>query len=313
MANGSEMATEWVVLINPMAGAQRSLDDWGNISSLLDQNNITYQHHVTEYRRHSIKLVRGFLARGYRNFIIAGGDGLLNEAVNAIFTQMAVDPKQVTLAVIPLGTGNDWARTFGIPFDPENAVRVIRDGKTLRHDIGRVFCQVQGQEKCHYFINMCGMGFDAEVNMKVAADRDSGHLGPIKYKYHIFTTLMGYAPTEVTLNLDGKETHHQVFSMALGIGRYNGGGMKQLPFAVPDDGVFDLSIIKTITRMKVMRSVNKLYDGSFVQLPEVATYTGKAIQIESEPKCRIEADGEALGESPFRFEILPQAINVIIA
>ena len=89
--------------------------------------------------------------------------------------------------------------------------------------------------------------------------------------------------------------------------------MKQLPFAVPDDGVFDLSIIKTITRMKVMRSVNKLYDGSFVQLPEVATYTGKAIQIESEPKCRIEADGEALGESPFRFEILPQAINVISA
>jgi len=63
----------------------------------------------------------------------------------------------------------------------------------------------------------------------------------------------------------------------------------------------------------VIRSVNKLYDGSFVELPEVSTYTGKAIQIESEPKCRIEADGEALGESPFRFEILPQAINLIIA
>jgi diacylglycerol kinase (ATP) len=117
----------------------------------------------------------------------------------------------------------------------------------------------------------------------------------------------------MTLVIDGKEIQHEVFSLALGIARYNGGGMKQLPRAAPDDGVFDLSIIKKITRLRVMRSVKKLYDGSFVELPEVSTYTGKAIRIESEPKCRIEADGEDLGESPFRFEILPRALSMIVA
>lgn len=312
MGKSNEALAEWMVLINPIAGDRKGRDVWGKLSLLLERHKITCQHCFTEFVHHSILLIQDSLAQGYRKFIIAGGDGLLNEAVNAIFTQTAMDPNGLTLAMIPLGTGNDWARTFNIPFDPEAAVQVIRNGKTLRHDIGRVLYHVQGQEKCHYFINMCGMGFDAEVNKKVAADRDSGHLGPMKYRYHIFTTLMGYSPTQVTLTVDGKKIQHEAFSMALGIGKYNGGGMKQLPNAVPDDGVFDLAVIQKIPRLKVIRSVNKLYDGSFVELPEVSTYTGKNILIESDPKCSIEADGEALGESPFRFVIIPQALNVII-
>ena len=313
MEKRNERPAEWMVLINPMAGDHKGRDDWGKISLLLDHYQITYQHHFTEYPRHAIKVGQDCLEQGYRRFIIAGGDGFLNEAVNAIFTQTAVDPKLVTLAMIPVGTGNDWVRTFNIPFDYEAAVKLIRNGKTLRHDIGRVFYQAGGEERSWYFINMCGMGLDAEVNKKVTADRERGHLGHLKYQYHILSALMGYTATRMTLVIDGKEIQHEVLSLALGIAQYSGGGMKQLPFAVPDDGVFDLSVIKKTTRLKVMRSVHKVYDGSFVELPEVSTYTGKAIQITSEPKCWIEADGETLGESPCRFEIIPQTLNVIIA
>ncbi len=233
--------------------------------------------------------------------------------MNGIFTQSAVDPNLVTLALIPIGTGNDWARTFHIPSDSEAAIKIIKNGKALKHDIGRVFYHAMEEEKSGYFINVCGMGFDAEVNKKITAEREKNPLSPMKYQFHIFTTLMGYTPTKMTLVIDGTEIKHEVFSLALGIGQYNGGGMKQLPIAVPDDGVFDLSVIKKISKLKVMRSVNKLYNGSFVELPEVSTYTGKAIQIKSEPKCWIEADGEALGESPFRFEMIPRALNMIIA
>jgi YegS/Rv2252/BmrU family lipid kinase len=313
MEKGNNMQAEWMVLINPMAGDHKGRDDWGKISLLLDHYKITYQHHFTEYPRHTIKLGQDCLRQGYRNFIIAGGDGFLHEAVNAIFTQTIVDPKLVTLAMIPVGTGNDWVRTFDIPSDYEAAIRIIRKRKALRHDIGRVFYHVNGEERSSYFINICGMGLDAEVNKRVSADRERGHLGHLKYQYHILSALMGYTPTKMTLVIDGKETNHEVLSLALGIAQYSGGGMRQLPFAVPDDGIFDLSVIKKVTRLKVMRSVHKIYDGSFVELPEVSTYTGKAIQIKSEPKCWLEADGETLGESPFRFEIIPQTLNVIIA
>jgi YegS/Rv2252/BmrU family lipid kinase len=312
MEQRGETRTEWMVLINPMAGDRNGRDDWGKICSLLDRYQIAYQHHFTQYPRHAIKLCRDCLEQGYRKFIVVGGDGLLNEVVNALFMQTVVDRKLVTLGMIPVGTGNDWARTLNIPFDYAAAINVIKTGKTLGHDIGRVFYHIEGREHSRYFINMCGMGFDAEVNNKVTADRERDHLGPLKYRYHILTTLMGYTPTMMTLVIDGKQITHEVFSMALGIGQYNGGGMKQLPLAVPDDGVFDLTIIKKVSRLKVLRSLPKLYDGSFVQLPEVSTYTGKAIQIQSQPICRIEADGETLGESPFRFEIIPQILNVII-
>jgi YegS/Rv2252/BmrU family lipid kinase len=313
MEKASLAPAEWMVLINPIAGNRKGLQDWGKISRLLEQHKITYRHQFTEYPRHTIKLCHEYLRQGYRNFIIAGGDGFLHEAVNAIFMQAAVDPKLVTLAMIPMGTGNDWVRTFNIPPAYEAAIKIIQKRKTLRHDVGRVFYHVDGHEESSYFINICGMGLDAEVNKRVSADRERGHLGHLKYQYHIFSALMHYTPTRMTIAIDGKEISQDVLSMSLGIAQYNGGGMKQLPFAVPDDGIFDVSVIRKASKLKVLRSTHKLYDGSFVELPEVSTYTGKSIQIKSEPKCWIEADGESLGESPFRFEILPQALNVVIA
>src|ERR1039457_793319 len=130
---------EWMVLINPVAGDHRGRDDWGKISLLLDHHKIIFQHYFTEHPRHAVQLGQDFLRQGYRNFIIAGGDGFLHEVVNAIFTQTAVDPKLVTLAMIPVGTGNDWVRTFNIPADYEAAIGIIRKRKALKHDIGRVF------------------------------------------------------------------------------------------------------------------------------------------------------------------------------
>jgi YegS/Rv2252/BmrU family lipid kinase len=312
MENGGTTPMEWVLIINPLAGGGNRRADAGTFLRELERQSLSCRHRFTERPRHAIEIIQSALAQGARSFIIAGGDGLLHEAVNAIFTADGVDPKTVTVAKIPQGSGNDWARTFNIPFELEGAVRVIRRGKTLMHDIGRVFYHVQGQERRSYFINMCGIGFDAVVNKRVAADRETGHLGPLKYRYHVLANLVGYAPTEMTFLVDGKQFKHEVFTAALGIGQYNGGGMKQLPQAVPDDGLFDLTVIRKISWMKALRALPGLYDGSFVGLPEVSTDTGKIIEVHSEPKCWLEADGEALGESPFRFEILPRALNVVV-
>ena len=312
MAEHHPLHPEWMVLVNPRAGRRAGRDDWGEIARLLDRHGIAHEHRVTDYPRHAVTLIRDALGVGFRKFILVGGDGLLNEAVNGIFTQTEIDPSLVTVAVIPTGCGNDWARTFNLPFDPAGAIDVIAAGQTLSRYIGCVFYHAGGREASWYFINMCGLGFDAEVNQKVAADHERGRRGALAYRYHIFTTLLAYAPTRMALTIDGKPLRLDVFTMAVGIGQYNGGGMKQLPFAKPDDGLLDISVIQPITRLKAIRSVKKLYDGSFVELPEVSTYTGRAIEIISEPACRLEADGEALGESPCRFEICPRKLKMVI-
>ncbi len=303
---------EWKVLINPVSGDGKGHRDWDIISGLLQANGLKFSHHFTEYSRHGVLLTRNLIETGSTRFIVVGGDGFLNEVVNGVFTQTFCDPSRITLAMIPVGTGNDWVRTFRIPFDYQKAVETIRVGKTCLHDIGKVFYHQAEEEKFWYFINMCGMGFDAAVNKKVNANKGHGHQGPLKYQYHIFTTLLEYKPVMMKLKVDGIPSFLDTFSMTVAIAKYNGGGMMQSPNAITDDGIFDITVIKKITRLKVITSVKKLYDGSFTRMPEVVCLKGKDIRVDALPLSYLEADGEALGHSPFRFEIQPRALQVII-
>lgn len=309
--NDSVKNREWTVIINPVSGNGKGRHDWGIISGILDQYGISFKHHFCEYAKHGIELTSELAGKGCTDFIIVGGDGVLNEVVNGIFNSKDIDTRRITLAMIPVGTGNDWARTFKIPFDYKGAVKTIKEGKTRPHDIGKVYYQHNNEEKSRFFINMCGTGFDAEVNRKVNANKGHGNNGPLKYKYHIFTTLLEYQPLTLKLDIDGKSTFHDTFSLAVAIGKYNGGGMMQSPDAEPDDGIFNITLIKKIPKIKVLANVKRLYDGSFIKLPEVSCFTGKDIAIGSLPDAWLEADGEFLGCSPFRFEMLPSAINII--
>ena len=94
--------------------------------------------------------------------------------------------------------------------------------------------------------------------------------------------------------------------------KYNGGGMKQLPNAIPDDGLLDLTVIKKIGKAKIVRNIKNLYDGSFIDLPEVLTLRGKTVKIDSMPKIYVEADGESLGHSPITFTIIPKSVNILL-
>jgi len=303
---------EWTVIINPVSGDGKGRRDWESIAALLTQNGLIFKHYFSEYARHGVELTRDLIRSGSTCFIVVGGDGFLNEIVNGVFSQQDIDKHRITIAMIPVGTGNDWVRSFNIPFDYKGAVETIRKGKTRLHDIGKVYFQRDETEHSWYFINMCGIGFDAEVNKKVNANKGHGHQGPLKYQYHIFTTLLSYKPVMLKLKVDGIPTFQDTFSATVAIANYNGGGMMQSPCAVPDDGIFDVTIIRKISKLKVIASVKRLYDGSFTKMPEVVCLTGKEISIDALPITWLEADGEALGHSPFRFEMLPSAISVII-
>jgi diacylglycerol kinase family enzyme len=87
--------------------------------------------------------------------------------------------------------------------------------------------------------------------------------------------------------------------------------MMQLPHAIPDDGLLDITLIKKIGKLTVITQINKLFDGSFVNHPKIQTFRGQKITVESSPEVLIEIDGESLGHSPFSFDILPKALNVI--
>ncbi len=303
---------EWFVIVNPNAGKRKGEKDWLEIAAQLTDAGIDFVNVFTEHRGHAVLLTRKYIETGYRNIIVVGGDGTLNEVVNGIFQQTHIPTNDITLAMIPVGTGNDWCRMYKIPGDYKKAISLIKRRKVFVQDTGTIkYISSQGGEKTRYFINMAGMGFDAMVAKKTNKQKDLGKSNPFSYVINIFSSLFSYSNTKVTILLENEKVISDIFSMSVGICQYNGGGMKQAPNALPDDGLFDLTLIKPIGKAKIMRNIIKLFDGSFTRLPEVSTFRSSKIIIHSQPAMFMEADGESLGHTPFVFNILPLSLNVI--
>ncbi len=305
--------TEWFVIVNPNAGRRKGEKDWPEIAKLLAAANIRFKNMFTQHRIHAIRMARRFVEMGYRNIIVVGGDGTMNEVVNGIFTQSKRPAGSITVGLIPVGTGNDWCRMFGIPYDYKGAIDVITRGITFLQDVAWVKFMQAGMEKNRYFVNMAGMGYDAMVAEKVNKQKDQGKGGPFSYFLNIFSSLFSFKETQIEVSVDGQDVlKAPVFTMNVGICKYNGGGMMQLPNAIPDDGNLDMTVITQLNRFSVVRNVRKLYDGSFTRLPQVKMFRGKSIVINSKPDVYMEADGESLGHSPFKFGIIPKSLKVII-
>lgn len=302
------MEKQYTIIINPAAGKGAGKQTWGTILSLLEEKGIVHTAFFTEDCSGTIAYCRGQIHNGARNFIVIGGDGTLYEVANGILGQSEIDSREFTLSVIPVGTGNDWCRTFNIPFDPKKAFELITQGNLMYQDVGKASYYVDGVKQNSYFVNVAGMGFDAFVANRIGQKRNKG--AAFSYLWNLLNCLFQYKSTGVAMTYDGFRFDSLVFSMSIGIGRYNGGGMMQLPNAVPDDGFFDITIIKNLKKLELMRNIKRLYDGSILEHPQIDGFRAKKILLDSMPPIKIELDGEVCGESPFEFEILPQRLRV---
>ncbi|MFH1121559.1 MAG: diacylglycerol kinase family protein [Bacteroidota bacterium] len=306
-----DLSRDWFVIVNPNAGRRKGEKDWLEIAALLNDAGIRFISVFTEHPNHAVKLARKYIETGYRQIIVVGGDGTLNEVVNGVYTQKKYLPQEITLAMIPVGTGNDWGRSFNIPSGYREAIQVISRQITKLQDVGRVNYIHKDLAKQRHFINMAGLGFDAMVAKRTNKVKERGKSGPFSYLISLFTSLIAYKPIISRVTVDGQNIDADVFSMSVAICRFNGGGMMQAPDAIPDDGLFDVTIITRVSRFLVIRSVKKLYDGSFLSMPQVKTFRGAHVEIVSNPDLYLETDGESLGHTPMQFEVIPLGIRVV--
>jgi YegS/Rv2252/BmrU family lipid kinase len=302
---------DWFVIVNPNAGNGKGEKDWERISGLLEKNGIAFEAKFTERKGQAIEFARDSTVAGFRRFISVGGDGTLNEVINGIFTQSVCSPREIVVGMIPVGTGNDWGRMFGIPLVYEGAVKVLRENKTMLHDIGIVsFYNGTIQDK-RYFINIAGLGFEALVVKKTNKQKDKGRSSQTIYFFNLLSSLLSYKKIQSEITIDGKSSSCNVFSINVGNGRYCGGGMRQTPEALPDDGLLDITVIRDMTRIEIIKSLKLLYDGTILSHPLVDGYRGINLKVTSNPLMFAEADGESLGHTPAEFSIIPGGINVV--
>jgi YegS/Rv2252/BmrU family lipid kinase len=303
----------WMVIVNPKAGRGRGLIDWPIISNQMNKAGILFTCVFTEHKYHAVELTVKALHDGYRHLVAVGGDGTVHEVVNGIFHQKETAPSKVTLSVIPTGTGNDWVRMFGIPLTYGDAVQAMVEFRTVLQDIGKVSFVETRISHVRYMANVAGLGFDALVIRKYNKLRDEGRKSKWLYLRTTFKMLLWHYATRFRVEVDGQPFFDgKVFSATVGIGKYNGGGMIQMPYAEVNDGLFDMTLICKASKIWMLSHFKHLYDGKIYQYHKVKHAQGKVIRIETYPSGPIEIDGEALGYAPFTFEVLPRSLQVVV-
>lgn len=312
----SDNNEKWLVVVNTTASIGKCGKDWPEIRNILLEEGLVFDDYLTEYQGYAIELVRNSIQeKGYRKVISVGGDGTNNEVINGIFTQNRFPTTEITMGVIPVGTGNDWRRTFGMSVDYRENVKIIKDGIDYAHDIGKVTYYNDGDPKIRYFLNGAGTGLDEAVCYSTNALKMKGKGGAARYMFSVAKCLWSYDCKHIQLEVDGKLVlDDEILSLSVGNGKYNGGGMMMMPNAVPNDGLFDITVIRKVGMLKFASNVSKVYDGTFVNhlKKEVSMFRGSKIRIVSIPSHNLllETEGENLTNSPFDFEMLKQAIRM---
>lgn len=306
-----EYINKWLLILNPNAGCGKGEIDKDKIIHCLEYYKISYTFISTSFPRHAISITVKYIGLGYRKIIVCGGDGTLNEVVNGIFIQESTPPKNITVGVIPVGTGNDWVKTFGIPVSYLNAVRTIVENKIVEQDIGKIIFYSNTETSTRFFANTAGFGFDALVAKKANKLKEEGKKGIRVYLQSLISSYFNYRINKAKITIDNLEIEDYVFSASIGIGRFNGGGMMQTPFAVPNNGKFQVTLIKKIGLLGILKNLRGLYSGDYVKDKRVSVFHCKKIKINGERSIQGEVDGENLGNSSFYIELLEEKLCVI--
>lgn len=306
--------THWVAIINPQSGNIGMHAEWSRLQKAFKDQSVTCVYMFTERPGHAIDLARDLILDGYRNIVVIGGDGTLNEVLNGVM-RSGVDPTTVTLAVIPNGTGNDWARLWKIPFDADKSIALLKNGKSQRVDIGRCTYMQSGKPGERFFLNIAGMGYEVSVLMHADLVRWMSIMKGRSWIYAlsvIYTALFTRAH-EMTITANGVTKSEKIFTLSVGNGQYSGGGFRQTPMASPTDGALDVMIMSRLSFKYAIMGLKYLFRGKLLKHPAVKNIRANQIIISSAKRPALEVDGIVVHSScPVTFTIMPAQINFII-
>jgi diacylglycerol kinase (ATP) len=286
-------------LVNPASAGGATARRWPTIEQRAADAGLRGAVLFSGRPGHLTELARQAAEQGEKLLVVVGGDGSVNEAANGI-----AGLPDVELAVIPRGTGWDFARSHGIPYRLRDAIEVARDGRAQAVDLGRATYR----DGTSVFANVASAGMSGAIAAK--ADETTKALGG-KASYLIATVSVfrRWEAAEVRVSVDGEERSGRMHDVIVALGRYIAGGMQLCPDADPADGKFDVLLIGDLTKRDLMLTMPKTYRGTHLPHPKAEVLRGATVTVEADA-LPVELDGEQPGTTPARFEIIPGALRV---
>ncbi len=310
-----ESIEPWYLLVNPVAGNGRALLDYPQISRLLHDEDICCEPHFTEHKYHAVELTVKAIKDGYRKIIVLGGDGTLHEVVNGLFIQQDVAPKEIKIGVISVESSGNWLKSYGFEGGRYmEMVRAIKAEETTLQDVGVVSYEESRYRQSRYMVGVGGTGFDAFVIKKFTHRSIKRKLNRWSYFWCILKSFFRYKSSGVKIYLDDQLIYNDLlFSAAIGICKFNGAGVQQLPKAIADDGLLDMTLIRPLHFWHILFRIGYFFDGNIYKIGHTEQWRGEKIRIESTPEMLVEVDGELFGGTPLEFTLLTQAISVVVS
>ncbi len=291
---------EWIFIINPSAGNGLALTLKPLIEAMIRKYSADALVVISERPGHAGQFARHYAGLGSKYIIAVGGDGTINEIASALLHE-----KEVSLGIIPAGTGNDFIQILGFPghFEEENW-KTLFEKKTISMDVG--LCNGLP------FLNGMGLGFDAQVaaeNYTEPGEVKKG--GKHKYIYHIIKTLLFYKEKRMTVLSAGNNQETECFINTVSIGRRFAGAFYLTPKAIANDGLLDVCMIKKLSLRERFVILLKVPKGTHIQSQKVNYYQTGKIEIEFSQEVPFHLDGELHFSKHFDIQILPGAVSML--
>lgn len=301
------MSRQILLIANPAAGSGRVRRQWENLLASLRRRSLAADHVFTERPRHAVELARQLSDR-FDVVVAVGGDGTVNEVATGV---LLAGGKPRTLAVVPLGTGNDLADLVGIT-NLADAVEALARGDERTMDAIEVQCDEGGKLLRHFALMHAAVGFASEL-VKQTTPAVKRLFGPrLCYSIGLLRAVWRFRSPRVRVWADGQETHARLFHICAGNSEWAGGGMMRLsPGAKIDDGQFDVCLIEALGRFETLCHLPRLFKGTHVAHPKVRYFRGRTLRVEADPPGGLMLDGDLVGQTPATFEIRPAAIRVV--
>lgn len=290
------------IIINPNAGSAGEVERLRETLGKLPETTVRITEKEGDARRMATVAVKS----GTGLVVAAGGDGTLNEVVNGL----AEDFGSARLGLLPLGTGNDFARSINVPADLEAALAILRAGRLRTVDVARATFGTRG-DCSRYFINMSAGGFSGVVSEKAHDAKD--RWGPLAYLRAALGTLPELKGFETRVLVNGVEhLALDTYNIVVSNGRFVAAGIPVAPQSKLDDGLLDLMIAPATTIPQLAILVPQVLLGRHTESDLLLFRKVTRLEIESDPPMSFNVDGELIGDAPARFEVLPRALEVVV-
>jgi len=300
-------------IINPHAGYGKAGKRWPRILEYLEASGFDVTWRLTEKRWHAYDIAQEYAREGAKIIISVGGEGVMNEIVNGLFAYQGTTGEMPLLAMIPAGTGTDLSRTLHISKDYRQAADLLKNGRVMLMDAGRMVFERERKTWVRYFINAADTGLGGAVaRLSNSLPKILG--GFLTFLLASLAALSSFRRMKLKIWVDGILIDSGLMTIVGALnGQYFGGGMHAAPMAVVDDGVMEFLYVKDTGFFKFIGKVlAKVYTGEHLAYHKVYVCKGRQLRVQAEKVFLAEVDGEVERASTIYLDVLPKAVRMLV-